>query len=143
MVTEIASTGKSILQPGIVDMHAASQEWRSALKLWKREVQFFQKLLDQHTSQISGLEIKKQVDHFQHLITYYGGELIPVLRRKLHQQEKHFACMPKESDENETANYYEHKALIEELEAFRKTFYQFKHAYIEFMEHGFSPYSLK
>ncbi len=143
MVSSIASAGRNILQPSIVEMHTTSLEWLSALKLWKKEVQFFQKLLDQHTSQISNLEIKKQVDHFQHLITYYGGELISVLRKKLHQHEKNLVQMLKESDDTETGYYYEHKAMIEELEAFRKTFYQFKHDYIEFIEHGFSPYSLK
>lgn len=143
MVSVLASTGRYILQPSIIEMHTTTLEWLSALELWKKEVQFFQKLLDQHTTQISNLEIKKQVDHFQHLITYYGGELISLLRKKLHQHESNLAHMLKEADESETAYFYEHKAMMEELDAFRKTFYQFKHDYIEFIERGFSPYSLK
>ena len=143
MVSVLASTGRYILQPSIVEMHTTTLEWLSALELWKKEVQFFQKLLDQHTAQISSPEIKKQVDHFQHLITYYGGELISLLRKKLHQHESSLAHLLQEADETETGYFYEHKSLMEELESFRKTFYQFKHDYIEFIEHGFSPYSLK
>jgi hypothetical protein len=143
MVSVLASTGRYILQPSIVEMHTTTLEWLSALELWKKEVQFFQKLLDQHTSQISSLEIKKQVDHFQHLITYYGGELISMLRKRLHQHESNLAHMLQEADETETGYFYEHKSMMEDLGSFRKTFYQFKHDYIEFIEHGFSPYSLK
>jgi hypothetical protein len=143
MVSVTASTGRYILQPSVIEMHTTTLEWLSALKLWKKEVQFFQKLLDQHATQISSLETKKQVDHFQHLITYYDGELISLLRKKLHQHEKNLANMLQHCDETETSYFYEHKSLMEEVEAFRKTFYQFKHDYIEFIEHGFSPYSLQ
>lgn len=143
MVSVLASTGRYILQPSLVEMHTTSREWLSALELWKKEVQFFQKLLDQHTAQISNPDIKKQVDHFQHLITYYGGELISLLRKRLHQHEGNLARMLKEADESDTEYFFEHKGIMEDLEAFRKTFYQFKHDYIEFIERGFSPYSLK
>jgi hypothetical protein len=143
MVSVLASTGRYILQPSLVEMHTTTLEWLSALELWKKEVQFFQKLLDQHTTQISSPDIKKQVDHFQHLITYYGGELISLLRKKLHQHESHLARMLREQNESDTEYFHEHKGNMEEVEAFRKTFYQFKHDYIEFIERGFSPYSLK
>jgi hypothetical protein len=143
MVSVLASTGRYILQPSLVEMHTNTLEWLSALELWKKEVQFFQKLLDQHTTQITSQEIKKQVDHFQHLITYYGGELISLLRKKLHHHEEHLARMLREMNEADTEYFYEHKGIMEELDAFRKTFYQFKHDYIEFIERGFSPYSLK
>jgi hypothetical protein len=145
MVSVLASTGRYILQPSLVEMHTTTLEWLSALELWKKEVQFFQKLLDQHTAQISNADsdIKKQVDHFQHLITYYGGELIALLRKKLHKHESRLAHMLQTCDESDTAYFTEHKEIMEELDAFRKTFYQFKHDYIEFIERGFSPYSLK
>jgi hypothetical protein len=143
MISVLASTGSYILQPSIIEMHTNSVEWLSALELWKKEVLFFQKLLDQHSSQITSSEVKKQVDHFQHLITYYGGELIVTLRKKLHNHESHLATMLKEMNESDTVYFQEHKGIMEELAAFRRTFYQFKHDYIEFIERGFSPYSLK
>jgi hypothetical protein len=143
MISVLASTGSYILQPSTIEMHTNSVEWLSALELWKKEVQFFQKLLDQHSSQITSSEVKKQVDHFQHLITYYGGELIVALRKKLHNHESHLATMLKELNESDTIYFQEHKSIMEELASFRRTFYQFKHDYIEFIERGFSPYSLK
>lgn len=142
MISVLASTGRYILQPSLVEMHNNSREWLSALELWKKEVLFFQKLLDQHATQIVDSEIKKQVDHFQHLITYYGGELISRLRKRLHQHEGKLARMLREEDESDTGYFSEHKEVMDEVEAFRKTFYQFKHDYIEFIEHGFSPYTL-
>ncbi len=142
MVSVLASTGRYILQPSLVEMHSNSREWLSALELWKKEVQFFQKLLDQHSTQIVSSDIKKQVDHFQHLITYYGGELISRLRKNLHQHEENLARMLRDENEADTEYFSEHKGIMEEVEAFRRTFYQFKHDYIEFIEHGFSPYTL-
>jgi hypothetical protein len=143
MISLLASTGSYILQPSLSEMHVSSVEWLSALELWKKEVSFFQKLLDQHTAQVSSTEIKKQVDHFQHLITYYGGELIGTLRKRLHNHEKSIAHVIDETDEGEKDYTKEHKLIMEELAAFRRTFYQFKHDYIEFIERGFSPYALK
>lgn len=143
MISVLASTGSYILQPSLIEMHTNSVEWLSALELWKKEVNFFQKLLDQHSAQVVSPEIKKQVDHFQHLITYYGGELISTLRKKLHNHEASLARMLKDMNEADTEYFHDHKAVMEELAAFRRTFYQFKHDYIEFIERGFSPYSLK
>jgi len=143
MISALATTGKYILQPSLLEMHANSSSWLSALELWKKEVQFFQKLLDQRSAQIIDTEGKKHVDHFQHLITYYGGELISLLRKKLHNHEATLARSLQEFNESDLEYYREHEGLMEELSAFQKTFYQFKHDYIEFMERGFSPYTLK
>ena len=143
MISVLASTGSYILQPSLIEMHTNSVEWLSSLELWKKEVSFFQKLLDQHSSQVNSPEVKKQVDHFQHLITYYGGELISALRKKLHNHEGNLARMLRDMNEADTEYFQEHKRIMEELGAFRRTFYQFKHDYIEFIERGFSPYVLK
>jgi hypothetical protein len=143
MISVLASTGSYILQPSLIEMHVSSVEWLSALELWKKEVSFFQKLLDQHSTQVSSPEIKKQVDHFQHLITYYGGELISALRKKLHNHESNLARIIDAINKGDKDYSREHKGIMEELSAFRRTFYQFKHDYIEFIERGFSPYALK
>ena len=143
MISVLATTGKYILQPSLMEMHSNSLSWLSALELWKKEVQFFQKLLDQRSALIIDTEGKKQVDHFQHLITYYGGELISSLRKKLHTHEGNLARTLQQLNESDTEYFREHEALMEELSSFQKTFYQFKHDYIEFMERGFSPYTLK
>lgn len=143
MISVLAPTGKYILQPSLQEMHSTSLQWLSALELWKKEVGFFQKLLDRHTEQITDANVKKQVDHFQHLITYYGGELISRLRKRLHQHEGSLARMLREMDESDTQYFHEHQGIMDELSSFQKTFYQFKHDFIEFIERGFSPYALK
>lgn len=142
MISVLAPTGRYILQPSLIEMHHTSIQWLSALELWKKEVGFFQKLLDQHAATVTDPNIKKQVDHFQHLITFYGGELIARLRKRLRGHEKNLARMLENTDEADTVYFNEHKDLIDEVNSFRKTFYQFKSEYIGFLEKGFSPYSL-
>ena len=52
MISVLGSTGKYILQPSLLDMHRQTLEWLSATALWKRELSFFQNLLDKHAPTI-------------------------------------------------------------------------------------------
>jgi hypothetical protein len=121
-------------------MHRESVEWISATELWKRELAFFQNLLDQHAPKMDNVEFKKQVDHYQHLITYYNGELVDALRKKLRDHEKQLATMLQELNESDTEYFKEHAAVIEEVAAFAKVFAEFKHGFFAFIERGFSAY---
>jgi hypothetical protein len=46
MISVLGTTNKYILQPSLMEMHHQSLEWLSYSVLWKRELHFFQKLLD-------------------------------------------------------------------------------------------------
>jgi len=140
MISVLGSTGKYILQPSLLDMHRQTLEWLSATALWKRELSFFQKLLDKHAPTISAVEFKKQVDHFQNLITYYNGELVDILRKKLRDHESKLAHILQELKESDTEYFKEHHGIMDELDSFQKTFHTFKHSFYEFIERGFSPY---
>lgn len=140
MISVVGSTGKYILQPSLLDMHRQTLEWLSATALWKRELSFFQKLLDKHAVTLSSVEFKKQVDHFQNLITYYNGELIDILRKKLRDHESKLAHMLQALKESDTEYFSEHRGIMDELDAFQNTFHAFKHSFYEFIERGFSPY---
>ncbi|MBL7857044.1 MAG: hypothetical protein JNM57_05090 [Cyclobacteriaceae bacterium] len=140
MISVLGTTGKYILQPSLVEMHRESLEWQSATALWKRELSFFQKLLDQHAPKNSNLEFKKQVDHYQHLITYYDGELVDIFRKKVRDHEHKLAAMLQELKESDTEYFTEHGGLMEELKAFQKTFTELKHEFFAFIEKGFSAY---
>jgi DNA primase large subunit len=119
-----------------MEMHHQSLEWLSYSVLWKRELNFFQKLLDQYAPRFTALEDKKKIDHFQHIITYYKGEVVDVLRKKLKNNEHKLADMLQSLNESDTEYFKDHKAIILEATSFAKTFNEFKHEFFEFIERG-------
>lgn len=140
MISVLGSTGKYILQPSLLDMHRQTLEWLSATALWKRELSFFQNLLDKYAPTSSAVEFKKQVDHFQNLITYYNGELVDLLRKKLRDHEGRLAQMLQTLNESDTEYFKEHGGIMDELDSFQTVFHTFKHSFYEFIERGTSPY---
>jgi hypothetical protein len=129
-------TGEFILQPGLVGMHRESIEWLSATDLWKRELDFFQKLLDRHAPIMDTVELKKQIDHFQHLITYYNGELVDLLHKKLRKHESRLAKILQGPNESDVEYYAEHNSLMDEASSFQKVFTEFKHGFFSLIETG-------
>ncbi len=129
-------TGAFTLSPSLTGMHRESVAWLSATVLWKRELSFFQKLLDQHAPKMDTVDFKKQVDHFQHLITYYDGELVDLLHKKLRKHESRLAKMLQEPTGSDAAYHQEHTALMDETSAFQKVFTEFKHDFFTFIEQG-------
>jgi hypothetical protein len=117
-----------------MDMHHSSLEWLSTTVLWKQEVSFFQKLLDAYVAKGTSTDEKKKVSHFQNVITYYGGELIDTLRKKIKTHEHKLADMLQELKGSNQEYYDEHSTLMEELSAFMKTFNSFKSEFFAFIE---------
>jgi hypothetical protein len=134
MISVLSSTGKYILEPRLMDMHHSSLEWLSTTVLWKQEVAFFQKLLDSYVAKGTSTDEKKKVSHFQNLITYYGGELIDSLRKKIKLHEHKLANMMQELKGSDKEYYDEHGELLDELSAFMKTFNSFKSEFFAFID---------
>jgi len=134
MISVLGTTNKYILQPSLMEMHHQSLEWLSYSVLWKRELIFFQKLLDQYASRFTDLDDKKKIDHFQHIITYYKGEVVDLLRKKLKNNEHKLADMLQTLNESDTEYFKEHKEIMSEAASFAKTFNEFKHDFFEFIE---------
>src|SRR5690349_12655805 len=88
MISVTAVTDKYILQPTLIAKHKETLDWLSAAVLWKRELAFFQKLLDKYGPLFTSPENKKQLGHFQNLIIYYNGELVNALTSQLRHHEK-------------------------------------------------------
>jgi len=93
MISILSTTGKYMLQPSLIDMHKQSMQWLSQAELWKKELAFFQKMLDKFASSFKRVEQKKRVDYFQNMITYYNGEIVDGLRKKIRSHEGHLANM--------------------------------------------------
>jgi hypothetical protein len=138
MISVLGTTGKYILQPGLITMHQESLNWISAVALWKRELSFFQRLLDEQSTKSNEVDFKKTVDHYQHLITYYNGELVDQLRKKLRGHENKLAAMLQELNEADVEYFKEHTGVIAEVSAFAQVFSDFKHNFFGFIETGFA-----
>jgi hypothetical protein len=134
MISVLATTGKYILQPSLMDRHRKSLEWLSTTVLWKRELWFFQKLLTDYSQRFTSETDKKKISHFQSLVTYYGGEVVDVLRKKIREHETNLAHMLQSEDEADTQYFKEHNAVMDELETFNTAFITLKHDLYEFIE---------
>ena len=136
MISVLAPTGRYILQPSLMEMHNESTEWLSVSQLWKRELAFFEKLLVQYAPKFESQEDKKKIGHFESLITYYQGELVDQLRKKVRDHEGHLARMLQELNESDTEYFKEHKGIMEELKSFEKNFSELKSELFAFIENG-------
>lgn len=134
MISVLSTTNKYILQPSLLDMHKQSVTWLSATAFWKREVAFFQKLLSSKASHFTTVEDKQKIDHFQSLITYYGGELIDELSTQLRKHENGLAHMLQLFNESDTRYFSEHKKIMSDLDEFATSFTKLKHDLFEFVE---------
>lgn len=130
-------TGNFTLQPSLTGMHRESVEWLSATDLWKIELRFFQKLLDQYAPKMESVELKKQIDHFQHLITYYNGELVDLLHKKLRKHERHLGSMLQELNESDAEYYNQHTSIMDEASSYQRVFAEFKQGFFELIQQGF------
>ena len=134
MVSVMSATNRYILQPGLVEMHRESLECLSMTALWKRELHFFQKLLDKYAPEFSSLDEKKRVGHFQSLLTYYSGELVDEINRKIRHHEINLARMLQQNNESDTKYFAEHQDLIMQVESFSKNYEAFHHDLYDFIE---------
>ncbi len=134
MISVLSTTSNYILQPSLVEMHKKSLEWLSATVLWKRELKFFQQLLDNQAPKFSSVDDKKKIDHFQNLLIYYSGELVDELSSKLRKHESNLARMLQQKNESDTAYFKEHQGLMIELQSFSESFQSYRHEFFDFIE---------
>ncbi len=134
MVSPTSTTDKYAIQPSLLAKHRKTLEWLSAATLWKRELTFFQKLLDEYSPKLKTIESKQRIDHFQNIITYYKGELIDSFMTRLRQHEKELAHMLETKDESRIEYFKEHDALMTELESLGNQFAEYKEDLFGFVE---------
>lgn len=134
MVSVTSVTNNYILQPSLLGKHKETLGWLSAAVLWKRELAFFQKLLDQYAPKCAAAEDKKKLDHFQNVIIYYKCELIDALTSRLRLHEKNLAEMLESRDETKIDYIREHDGLMNELESLNTQFLQNREGLFSFIE---------
>jgi hypothetical protein len=134
MISPISNTREYILQPTLIWKHKKTLEWISTATFWKRELAFFQKLLDEYAPRFSSEADKMKVSHFQNFIIYYRDELINTLTSKLRLHEKRLAEMLEKKNESDTEYFKEHAELMAELEATGTQFSTNKEELFSFIE---------
>ena len=102
--------------------------------MWKSEITFFQKALEEKAIFLTKQSDKKKVEHFQNLFTYYNGEVIDVLRSKLRKHEDALASVLKTKNETDTKYFKEHDSLMDELSSFSKSYTELKKDFLKFIK---------
>ena|SRR5690349_21293890 len=134
MISVIGATGNYILQPETLEKHSRTLEWLSATMLWKSELSTFQKILDQRAPRLTTTNDKKKIDYFQNLITYYNGEVVSEIRKKLRDHETKLAHMLEFKSESDTEYFKEHEAIMNQAEIFSNLFKDFRAEFLAFTE---------
>jgi hypothetical protein len=134
MISVTGITGNYILQPELIEKHTTTINWLSASVLWKSELRTFQKILDERAPRFTSIDNKKKIDHFQNLITYYSGEVVDSLRKKLRDHETHLATMLESKDEANVQYYKEHANIVDEVTTFSESFKEFRKEFFEFIQ---------
>ncbi|HEY0654403.1 MAG TPA: hypothetical protein VGD65_14785 [Chryseosolibacter sp.] len=134
MISVTSVTDKYSLQPSLIGEHKRTLDWLSATVLWNKELNFFQKLLDQYAGKFTQVEDKKRIDHFQSIVTYYKSEVLVNLSESLRNHERKLADMLETRDETKTEYFKEHAGLMKELESANVQLNQYKEELFSFIE---------
>jgi hypothetical protein len=135
---QISNAGSDyLLEVGLETLHKDSKVWMSRIELWKRELRFFQKLLDSYSPKFVSHEDKKAEDHFQNLIIYYNGQLLDEYKQAARRQSKRLAGLvdvgnTEQLDESEYRNH--HIDLKNKVDSFDRQFRKYKHEFFAFIE---------
>ena len=129
------SSSEYLLEIGIEELHKESTVWVSRIDLWKRELDFFQKLLDKYSVKFDTSDFKKQEDHFQNLIIYYNGELLESFKQSVRRQEKNLGSLLQATEYVDEATFrIQHIELKEKIDSFDTEFRKTKHDFFELIE---------
>jgi len=114
--------------------HKETLDWLSSIKLWQKELAFFQTILDGTAHYFKTPEDKKKVSRFQNLFLYYHAEVLLELRTKLRNHDNHLANIFSKNYSSENNYNNEHEVVMSELRAFSKQFGELKNDFFKFIE---------
>jgi len=126
MISVTGVTNNYVLQPALLEKHTKTLDWLSATVLWKSELAFFQRQLEDLAALRLMREDRSEVNHFQNLVLFYTVEVIEDMRKKLRNHESKLARMLETRSEWEIQYYKEHGELMEEAEALSARFERLK-----------------
>ncbi|MEO1052417.1 MAG: hypothetical protein AAFX87_17430 [Bacteroidota bacterium] len=124
-----------LFEDSLENLHLQSEQWVEEVGLWKNELQFFQKILDRYSGCFNTTEQKKTLDHFQHIITYYSGQLLDDFKQRVRRHEKYLrGIMDGEEPNMESEFRARHSSLFELINSFRHEYNNYKQDLFHTME---------
>ncbi|SRR5690606_10078414 len=134
MISITSATNTYIVQPVLLEKHRQTLNALSLIAFMRRELAFFQKLLEKYSAVVIDAEQKQKISHFQNLILYYNGELLNTFGTRLRLHEKKLAEMLETVDETNTEYFREHDGLMNEVHALNEQFLAYKEEFYSFIE---------
>jgi hypothetical protein len=129
------ATNHYLLEVSLEDLHQESKAWLSEINLWRIELAFYQKLLEKVSVKLTSVEEKQKIDHFQHLIIYYRGEVLDQFEKDIRKHEKQLQNMIQQKAPFNEQLYREvHKKHEDQISAFDKNFKQYRQDLYAFAE---------
>lgn len=134
MISTTETREPLIIQPELDSKHKETLNWLSSIKLWQKELAFFQTILDGTVQYFKSPEDKKKVSRFQNLFMYYHADLLLELRTKLRNHESLLVRIFSGKEVIEDLYQSEHGPLMSELEQFSRQFTELKGDFFKFIE---------
>jgi hypothetical protein len=127
MTPSLSTSNTFILPLSLQDLHQRTLEWESSLELWKRELSFFRKLIDQYGRQLHLREEINEREHFRFLLSFYSGELMNSLSNKIRLHETNLKPLIRgKNTQDEQAYRDEHQQLEKQMKAIEREFHCYK-----------------
>lgn len=133
IVTE-TSKKELAVNPVLEEKHRETIVWFSTIKLWQKELTFFQSMLEETAHLVRKPEDRKKVSRFQNLFIYYHAELLLELRTKLRNHETLLMNILTKGAADQDAYLKDHEPLMTELAQFSKVFTDLKKDFFTFVE---------
>ncbi|GAB2530866.1 hypothetical protein [Rufibacter soli] len=134
METQHTISPNHLLEIGISDLHQESKAWLQDIAFWGFELNFYQRLLERITQQATA-DDKRHLDHFQQLIIYFQGELLPQYRQGIRRHEAYLQRLVQDGLPVNDQLYREvHLKHKNQMAAFSKDFSEYKGDFFRFAE---------
>lgn len=144
MTPAIATSAHFMLQPSLKDLHVKTLAWESSLKLWKRELCFFQKLIDRYGRDLHGRTDVEEREHFRLLLNYYNDELMNSLEQSMFHHEANLKELLSNGIRQDEAAYRnDHRELEHQISAFQEEFSCYKNELYLLVEKVVQKYKRK
>lgn len=120
------------LTPDRDKMRKESQHWLSEIRLWQVELNFFQKLLDEHAPKMNTIGEKKAFDFLQDRNHAFDAMFIPPFRKKV--KAHHDALGNGKPTTNAEALLATHIAMAHEYSGLRADYAAYKAAFTQLID---------
>lgn len=118
----------------INDLHFEHQMWLSETAFYGDQLTIFQKRLDEIAKRNNGVEVSKEIDHFQNQFIIQK-EQMDIIDHEVRVHEQWLSNFAKEHPVAIEHRYFgEHTDMYDKMETFKRLFNELKTEFYDFME---------